>query len=127
MSDKDENSPDKAKKPLSLKKQGSNKAGRISDTGQVRQSFSHGRSRSVAVEVRRKRSIKGGGVSAPSSTKISANNAVTTKLAPPSTPNTKSNNERPSKDTPKSRVVLRTLTQEEKATRAKAVEVAVKE
>ena len=84
MSDKDENGSQKAKKPLSLKSQGGNKTGRTSDTGQVRQSFSHGRSRSVAVEVRRKRSIKGGGTSAPSSANISidVDNAITAKLDP---------------------------------------------
>ncbi len=129
MSDKDENGSQKAKKPLSLKSQGGSKTGRTSDTGQVRQSFSHGRSRSVAVEVRRKRSIKGGGTSAPSSANISidVDNAITAKLDPTSTPDAKKNNENLTKNTPKSRVVLRTLTQEEKATRAKAVEVAVKE
>ena len=54
----------KEKKPLSLKRQGGTGANPPSDGGQVRQSFSHGRSRSVSVEVRKKRSITTGKPSA---------------------------------------------------------------
>ena len=116
------------KKPLSLKRQGRPEANQSADAGQVRQSFSHGRSRSVAVEVRKKRSIKqSGGVSA---APVKARSSGTLKAAEPATGETAEaplTTEEAGQDAPKSRVVLRTLTQEEKATRARAVEDAVKE
>ena len=116
------------KKPLSLKRPGRPEANQSADAGQVRQSFSHGRSRSVAVEVRKKRSIKqGGGVStAPARARATG----TLKAAEPGageTAKAPAKTDEATQDAPKSRVVLRTLTQEEKATRARAVEDAVKE
>jgi translation initiation factor IF-2 len=122
---------DKEKKPLSLKRPGGPGANQASDVSQVRQSFSHGRSRSVAVEVRKKRSIKAGRptAAAPSIPRP----AGTLKAAQPSATATAATTaaaagvETAERGAPKSRVVLRTLTQEEKATRARAVESAVKE
>ena len=164
----------KEKKPLSLKRPSGSGANPSSDGGQVRQSFSHGRSRSVAVEVRKKRSV---GTTA----KPTAGTAPTAEAAPPrpagtlkASKSSAANNtaEATAKKTteitaktssgvglageagtpkttisvvptagpatptrvadvepraPKSRFVLRTLTKEEKSTRARAVESAVKE
>ena len=62
MSDEGKVESGREKKPLSLKRQGKPDASQSADAGQVRQSFSHGRSRAVAVEVRKKRSIKQGDV-----------------------------------------------------------------
>ncbi len=124
MSDEGNIEGGREKKPLSLKRQGRPEANQSSDAGQVRQSFSHGRSRAVAVEVRKKRSIKRSvGISA---TPAKARAAGTLKSAEPST-SEPAKTEETGRDALKSRVVLRTLTQEEKATRARAVEDAVKE
>ena len=63
MSDIDETkSEDGAgdKKPLSLKRPGRLELRKTVDAGQVRQSFSHGRSKAVTVEVKRKRTFKPG-------------------------------------------------------------------
>ena len=60
MSEEGKVESDREKKPLSLKSQGRSDASQSADAGQVRQSFSHGRSRAVAVEVRKKRTIKQG-------------------------------------------------------------------
>jgi translation initiation factor IF-2 len=49
---------DKTKKPLSLGGSGRLQLNRHVETGQVRQSFSHGRSKTVAVEVKRKRAVE---------------------------------------------------------------------
>ncbi len=127
----------KGKKPLSLKRQGGTGANQPSDGGQVRQSFSHGRSRSVAVEVRKKRSItpgktSGGTLKAADSDAAGAAKPTTTLSAPSDAAATSAaaaTTTAPDTDpgAPKSRVVLRTLTQEEKASRARAVESAVKE
>ena len=57
MSDTD-NTDDK--KPLSLKKPGRLELRKTVESGEVRQSFSHGRSKTVTVEVKRKRSFKPG-------------------------------------------------------------------
>jgi len=128
MSDEGTIESGREKKPLSLKRQGRPEGNQSADAGQVRQSFSHGRSRSVAVEVRKKRNItQGGGVS---TTPTQARAAGTLKAAEPAASKTAeapSTTTESGRDTPKSRVVLRTLTNEEKATRARAVESAVKE
>ena len=128
MSDEGTIESGREKKPLSLKRQGRPEGNQSADAGQVRQSFSHGRSRSVAVEVRKKRNItQGGGVS---TTPTQARAAGTLKAAEPAASKTAEappTTTESGRDTPKSRVVLRTLTNEEKATRARAVESAVKE
>ena len=49
---------DDTKKPLSLGGSGRLQLNRHVETGQVRQSFSHGRSKTVAVEVKRKRAVE---------------------------------------------------------------------
>jgi len=128
MSDEGKVESGREKKPLSLKRQGKPDASQSADAGQVRQSFSHGRSRAVAVEVRKKRSIKQGDVAstAPTTGRFSGKlKAADTETAKPA--DTPGQTEEGTANTPKSRVVLRTLTQEEKATRARAVEDAVRE
>ena len=106
------------KKPLSLS--GSTKLEMKlpgAAAGQVRQSFSHGRSKTVTVEVKKKR-----GVGAPRKQTLAEAAAerapVVAKPAPaPIAPPV----ETADKDT-KGRVVLKALTDDEKATRAKALE-----
>ena len=58
MSDKNSDNETSSKKPLTLKRSGTLELKQPADSGKVRQSFSHGRTRSVAVEVRRKRGAK---------------------------------------------------------------------
>ena len=48
------------KKKLSLSRPGRLELNKTVDAGQVRQSFSHGRSKAVTVEVRRKRTFRQG-------------------------------------------------------------------
>ena len=50
-----ETSKDKVKKPLSLSRPGRLELKKTVEQGQIRQSFSHGRSKAVTVEVRKKR------------------------------------------------------------------------
>ena len=74
MSEKEENEKtdeQKTGKTLSLK--------RTVDSGQVRQNFSHGRTKSVQVERKRKRMVTPGNVAAPSSATPSATEPVETK------------------------------------------------
>ena len=74
MSEKEENEKtddQKAGKTLSLK--------RTVDSGQVRQNFSHGRTKSVQVERKRKRMVAPGNVTAPISATPSATEPVETK------------------------------------------------
>ena len=128
MSDEGTIESGREKKPLSLKRQGRPEGSQPADAGQVRQSFSHGRSRSVAVEVRKKRNItQAGGVSVTPKQTRAAGTLKAAKPAPSKTADAPPTTTESGRDTPKSRVVLRTLTNEEKATRARAVESAVKE
>ena len=129
MSDEIEAGDQERRKPLSLKRPG----GRLElkktvDAGQVRQSFSHGRSRAVAVEVRKKRTLKRGpaadGAVAPKP------KAPTKAKAPPPEPVAEApppqEEVQQTSTAPRSRVVLRTLTSDEKAARARAVEDAMR-
>ena len=128
MSDEIEAGDQERRKPLSLKRPGRLELKKTVDAGQVRQSFSHGRSRAVAVEVRKKRTLKRGavadGVPAPKA------KAPTPKASPPEPV---AEQAPPPQDdvhqtsmAPRSRVVLRTLTTDEKAARARAVGDAVR-
>ena len=125
MTEKKSEKNNSAKKPLTLKRSGKLELKQSVDTGQVRQSFSHGRSRPVAVEVRRKRGVK---------RTVEAIDKENSKPDITPRPNkvAKVINE-PKEDVnseekadKKSRFVLRTLTDDEKAARARAVEDAVK-
>jgi translation initiation factor IF-2 len=86
------------------------------DAGQVRQSFSHGRSKSVAVEVRRKRTFRTGASGAMTEVKEAPPAEVTEEPAaapPPEATPTPAEEPR--------RAVLRALTDEETAARARAL------
>src|SRR6202040_1574166 len=89
------------------------------ETGQVRQSFSHGRSKQVTVEVRKKRLVTPGAAPEPSPTEP----APTVARAQPVSPNTAPETAEPARrlgGTP------RTLTAEETATRVRALKDARK-
>ncbi|MEQ8246745.1 MAG: translation initiation factor IF-2 [Alphaproteobacteria bacterium] len=83
--------------------------------GQVRQSFSHGRSKTVTVEVKKKRGA------APARTKSFAE-AAATETAQPAPVASPAPAQPSSAPADKGRVVLKALTDEEKAARAKALE-----
>ena len=128
MSDEIEAGDQERRKPLSLKRPGRLELKKTVDAGQVRQSFSHGRSRAVAVEVRKKRTLK-------RSPGADAVVAPTAKAPAPKAPPPEPVAEQalpPQEDVhqtsmaPRSRVVLRTLTTDEKAARARAVGDAVR-
>lgn len=90
------------------------------DAGQVRQSFSHGRTKSVAVEVRRKRTFTQGATGGMQEVKKAAAVAAEEAIAPtaevePAVPEA-------DKDASRRPAVLRTLTEEEAAARARALQ-----
>ena len=124
MSDETEAGDLERRKPLSLKRPGRLELKKTVDAGQVRQSFSHGRSRAVAVEVRKKRTLKRSpgtdGVPAPKakapSPKAPSPESVFKAAPPPPQEDVEQTS-----TAPRSRVVLRTLTSGEKAARARAV------
>ena len=128
MTDETEAGDQERRKPLSLKRPGRLELKKTVDAGQVRQSFSHGRSRAVAVEVRKKRTLKrspaADGVAAPKAKapapKAPPPEPVTEQPAPPQ------DDVHQTSTAPRSRVVLRTLTTDEKAARARAVEDAIR-
>lgn len=125
MSDQTEDGdrkPASGGKTLSLK--------RTVDSGHVRQNISHGRSKSVVVETKRKRTIKPGeGAAAkktvakkatPAAKKPAAKAAP--KAATKAAPKADEKKAAPKRD--RSGVVLRTLTEEEKAARGRALDMA---
>ena len=128
MTDETEAGDQERRKPLSLKRPGRLELKKTVDAGQVRQSFSHGRSRAVAVEVRKKRTLKrspaADGVAAPKAKapapKAPLPEPVAEQPAPPQ------DDVHQTSTAPRSRVVLRTLTTDEKAARARAVEDAIR-
>ncbi len=96
---------------------------RTVDSGTVRQNFSHGRSKSVVVEKKRKRTIagpaaKGAAAKKPAEAAPAPAPEAETKAPPPQV-ETKA--EAKPKDKAKSGMVLRTLTDEEKEARARAL------
>ncbi len=106
------------KRPLTLTRTG----GRLElrkgvETGQVRQSFSHGRSKTVTVEVRKKRAIGPG--SAPEPGRAEAAPVVAREQAPLARPQPMEPARRPV-------VIPRALTAEERAGRVRAVQDAHK-
>ena len=60
MANTTENDDKKKKKPLSLSKPGKLELKKTVEGGQVRQSFSHGRTKTVTVEVKKKRTFQQG-------------------------------------------------------------------
>ena len=128
MTDETEAGDQERRKPLSLKLSGRLELKKTVDAGQVRQSFSHGRSRAVAVEVRKKRTLKRG----PAADGAVAPKPKAPPKAPPPEPVAEAAPPPPQEEVqqtstaPRSRVVLRTLTSDEKAARARAVEDAIR-
>ncbi|MEQ9528518.1 MAG: translation initiation factor IF-2 [Parvibaculaceae bacterium] len=110
-------------KTLSLK--------RTVESGHVRQNFSHGRSKSVVVEKKKKRTLKTGGDAAPAAP-AEEKPKPAAEAAPAARPEPKKAEEAPAAPAPekksqsrsRSGVVLRTLTEEEKAARAQALDSA---
>lgn len=91
------------------------------DAGQVRQSFSHGRTKSVSVEVRRKRTFtQGAGGSMEEVKRQAAENAV--KKASTAEQAKSTDPETSDEQVSRSPTVLRTLTEQEAAARARALE-----
>src|SRR6195256_5921626 len=86
------------------------------ETGTVRQSFSHGRTKQVVVEKRGKRRIGGDG---PATETPHAPEPVVAKAAPPKAPMTRAATPSPARSG--SGVVLRTLTEDERSARASAL------
>ncbi|HUA50654.1 MAG TPA: translation initiation factor IF-2 [Candidatus Sulfotelmatobacter sp.] len=97
------------KKPLSLAGRGKLELKRSPEAASVRQSFSHGRSKTVTVEVKRKRTV---GPEAPKPEVVETAPAAEAK-APGATPARKP-------------LTLRELTEEERAQRVRAVQGAIK-
>ena len=129
MSDDGKAGDREQRRPLSLNRPGRIEMKGTAEAGQVRQSFSHGRSRSVAVEVRKKRTRKRGtGAPSTDTPPAAAPKAPLEKPSPPAadpSPPAADGVEQTSA-APRTRVVLRTLTSDEKAARARAVEDAVR-
>ena len=123
MSDTDDQNDDSAagKKPLKLSKPGRLELKKTVDGGQVRQSFSHGRSRAVAVEVKKKRTFKRGDAGAMSEVEAPPPPPVAAAAPPPPPPPVEEAS--PAQEAEKSTrgIVLRSLTEDEKAARARAV------
>lgn len=84
------------------------------ETGVVRQSFSHGRSKQVVVEKIKRRTIGGQPEAKPEPAPVEAPKKVAAAAPAPAKP-------APAPDAPKSGVVLRTLTEEERLARAHAL------
>ena len=106
------------KRPLTLRSGGTLGLRRPIETGQVRQSFSHGRSKQVTVEVRKKRVIAPG--TAPEPSRTEAAPTVARAPAAPAAPETAEPAGRRLGAAP------RTLTAEEHATRVRALQDARK-
>lgn len=90
------------------------------DAGQVRQSFSHGRTKSVAVEVRRKRTFTQGASGGMQEVKKAAAAAAEEAVAP--TSEAEPAVQKSDKEESRRPAVLRTLTEEEAAARARALQ-----
>ena len=128
MNDETEAGDQGRRKPLSLKRPGRLDLKKTVDAGQVRQSFSHGRSRAVAVEVRKKRTLKR---SPTGDAAVAPKPKAPPKALPPEpvaevAPPPPQEEVQQTSTAPRSRVVLRTLTSDEKAARARAVEDAIR-
>ncbi|HUB97225.1 MAG TPA: translation initiation factor IF-2 [Stellaceae bacterium] len=109
-----DNTEQESKRPLSLVRPG----GRLElrkpiETGQVRQSFPHGRSKTVQVEVRRKRALPPGAVETPEP--ATAKEAAPPAAAPAATPTVR-----------RAVVLPHGLTAEERAHRARALKGAIR-
>ena len=110
-----EKEPDK-KKPLTLSRPGRLEIKKTVESGQVKQSFSHGRSKTVTVEIKKKRTFRqdeGGEM-----TEVISQPELTVEPEAPAEPQA----EEPLRET----TPARTLTETEQATRIRALEDARK-
>jgi translation initiation factor IF-2 len=109
MTDKKDDGP---KKKLSLSRPGKLELNKTVDAGQVRQSFSHGRTKSVAVEVRRKRTFK------------QADDGAMTEIREKPPVEEVPQVEQPVEkvEVKKGEALVRTLTEQERAARTRALE-----
>ncbi len=119
------------KKPLTLSGRGKLEMKKPAAAGQVRQNFSHGRSKTVTVEVKKKRSVGRGREATP---KISTGDVRPTlkakpasEAAPAAAPAPAPEDTSADKSTSKTRVVLKALTDDEKVARVKALENSIKD
>tara|TARA_R110002110_G_scaffold415612_6_gene652075 strand:+ start:101869 stop:104538 length:2670 start_codon:yes stop_codon:yes gene_type:complete len=108
---------DKKKKPLTLSKPGKLELKKTVEGGQVRQSFSHGRTKTVTVEVKKKRTFQQGATGEMTEIKQAAEEPVVEAPAAPAAPEVV-----PEAVTPPQR----TLTDAEQASRVRALEAARK-
>ena len=113
MSNTTENDDKKKKKPLTLSKPGKLELKKTVEGGQVRQSFSHGRTKTVTVEVKKKRTFQQGATGEMTEIKEAAEEVAAETPAPEVAP--------AAEETPQ-----RTLTDAEQAARARALEEARK-
>ena len=104
------------KKKLTLSRPGKLELNKTVDAGQVRQSFSHGRTKSVAVEVRRKRTFKQAGDGGMAEVREAA--AVPEETSPEPTKPVKLEKETPTQS-------AQNLTDQERAARLRALEGAL--
>jgi translation initiation factor IF-2 len=123
MTDTTKDDDDARKKPLTLSRPGRLELKKTVETGQIRQSFSHGRSKAVTVEVRKKRTYapgEGGGMTEvkPGFKEMAAAaEAQTAREAAPRTIEA---------EAAAARAGIRTLTEEEKAARTRALQGALR-
>jgi translation initiation factor IF-2 len=123
----DSNEPDD-KKSLTLSRPRRLELKKTVETGQVRQSFSHGRSKAVTVEVRKKRTFTREGAKAAESQPAAApaEKPKARKAAAKAAPAAEAPAAKAKDDSGKPKMVLKSLTSDEKAARAKALEGAKK-
>ena len=107
------------KRPLTLRSGGTLGLRRPVETGQVRQSFSHGRSKQVTVEVRKKRVIAPGAAPEPGQAEPAPTVARAQPAAPAAAPE-------PAAEPRRVSGAPRTLTAEEHATRVRVLQDARK-
>jgi len=120
MANATENDDKKKKKPLSLSKPGKLELKKTVEGGQVRQSFSHGRTKTVTVEVKKKRTFQQGAAGEMTEIKDSPQDEVF-EAAPEAAPAAPVETPAPAPGK-----AQRTLTEAEQATRARALEEARK-
>ena len=117
MANTTENDDKKKKKPLSLSKPGKLELKKTVGGGQVRQSFSHGRTKTVTVEVKKKRTFQQGAAGEMTEVKDAATEEVFEQAPKPAA---KAAEAAPTTSP------QRTLTEAEQATRARALDAARK-
>jgi translation initiation factor IF-2 len=114
---------DERKKPLTLSRPGRLELKKTVETGQIRQSFSHGRSKAVTVEVRKKRTYAPGEGGSMTEVKPGLKEMAAAAEAQQTV------REAPARgseaEAAAARAGIRTLTEEEKAVRARALQGAI--